>query len=93
MSKFKLGDEVVVIRIDEVFAQEQYDMIEWDYACTHFNKGIVIEVFPDKYTVQFAANITAYREWYYGEHELMSLEEFNKADKGKLEILYGRKEV
>lgn len=92
-NKFKIGQEVVVVKLDEQFAKEPYDMIGYEYSCTHFKTGKITGIKNNKYAVLFDKNITVYEEFYYYEDELMCLFEFNKADKNTLDILYGRKEV
>lgn len=89
--KFKVGDEVVVIKVDEEMTKEPYDGIGDEYASLLFQYGTIVDYRHDReneYTVKFEDRY--FDEWYFKDTEIVSKEHYEKYHKKAIEVLYGK---
>lgn len=92
INKFRIGDKVAVIFLDEKCMNARHSSTGLQYKDLLFQTGEIMGIrnsLKSEYIIQFYKDTPGVR-WYFAEKELMNLKEFKKSAK-TLKVLYGRK--
>lgn len=90
--KFKKGDVVIVVALDEGMANEEYDCLGEYYKATLYKVGTVVDVQPhreNKYTVHFPQLRPTVNTWYLNEKEIIHYD--NNINMNNVKLLYEKK--
>ena len=93
LNKFKVGDIVLVIKLDTYLAEEAYDSIGEDYKTTLFKKGVVestnVGRNEDRYNITFYHLSAPYDNWYFSEDEIIIYDDSINME--TIKLLYDKK--